>query len=159
TRVKTVFKFGVENGLLDRPPRYGSEFKKPDRSVLRRHRAQAGAKMLEADQLRRLIDAADVQLRAMILLGINAGFGNGDCATLPTAALDVDAAWLDYPRPKPGIGRRCWLWPETVAALRAALEARPAPKSEAAALVFINVRGAGWIHFTPKGSRIDNVTI
>jgi hypothetical protein len=46
TRVKGVFKFAVDNGLLDRPPRYGSEFKKPDKAVLRRHRAAGGVKML-----------------------------------------------------------------------------------------------------------------
>jgi hypothetical protein len=45
---------------------------------------------------------------------------------------------IDYPRPKTGIARRCPLWPETVAAIRAALAKRPAPKDEAdAALVFL----------------------
>src|SRR5262245_38386354 len=103
TRVKTVFKYGLDNELLERSPRYGSEFRKPDKAVLRRHRAKAGEKMLEADQLRQLIDAADGQLRAMILLGMNAGFGNGDCATLPLSALDLEGSWVDYPRPTTGI--------------------------------------------------------
>jgi integrase len=159
TRVKSVFKYGLDNGLIDKPVRYGSEFRKPDKAVLRRHRAQNGEKMLEAGQLRRLIDAADVPLRAMILLGINAGFGNGDCATLPLSALDLERGWVDYPRPKTGIARRCGLWPETVAALREALTERPAPKDEASGLVFVNSRGSGWIHFTAAGGRIDNVTI
>src|SRR5262245_42463736 len=117
TRVKSVFKYGLDNGLLERPPRVGSEFKKPDKAVLRRHRAQNGEKMLEADQLRRLLDAAPAPLRAMILLGINAGFGNHDCATLPLSALNLDNGWLNYPRPKTGIPRRCPLWPESVAAI------------------------------------------
>src|SRR5262249_45010071 len=57
---KSVFKFAVDNGLLERLPRYGSEFKKPDKSVLRRHRAQAVPKMLEATDLRQLITAATI---------------------------------------------------------------------------------------------------
>src|SRR5215470_19854333 len=52
TRVKSVFKYAADNDLIDRPVRYGSEFTKPDRSVLRRHKAQNGEKMLEAGQLR-----------------------------------------------------------------------------------------------------------
>jgi integrase len=161
TRVKSVFKYGFDNGLMDKPPRYGSEFKKPDKSVLRRHRAKAGEKLLAADQLRDTIEAAGVPLRAMILLGINAGFGNTDCASLPAAALDLDGGWLDFPRPKTGINRRCPLWPETVEALREALAARPAAKdAEAGALAFLTVRGTPWIHTTArKRSRVDNVTI
>jgi len=36
---------------------------------------------------------------AMVLLGINAGFGNVDCATLPLSALDLDAGIIDFPTP------------------------------------------------------------
>jgi hypothetical protein len=107
TRVKSVFKYGLDNGLTEKAVRYGSEFRKPDKAVLRRHRAQAGEKMLEAGELRRLIDAADVQVKAMILLGVNAGFGNHDVATLPLSAVDLVRGWLDFPRPKTGIPRRC----------------------------------------------------
>jgi integrase len=160
TRVKSVFKYGLDNGLIEKAIRYGGEFKKPDKAVLRRHRAQNGAKMLEADELRRLIDTAPVPLRAIILLGINAGFGNGDCATLPLTALDLDRSWIDFPRPKTGIARRCPLWPETVAAIREALAERPERlQDEAAGLVFLTARGSPWIHTTAGGSRIDNVTI
>ena len=67
----------------------------------------------------------------MIYLGVNCGFGNNDCAKLPTTALDLKKGWIDFGRPKTGIHRRCPLWPETVAAVRAALEARPTPKDEA----------------------------
>jgi integrase len=160
TRVKSVFKYGYDNGLIDKPIRYGGEFKKPDKAVLRRHRAQAGEKMLEPDQLRTLIEAAGQSMKAMVLLGVNAGFGNADCATLPLSALDLDGGWLDYPRPKTGIGRRCPLWPETVAAIREALAVRPEPKKpEHAGLAFLTVRSTGWIHFTPAGGRVDNVAI
>src|SRR5262249_26469376 len=55
TRVKAVYKYALDNGLLERAPRFGSEFRKPDKAVLRRHRAANGTKMLEADELRRLL--------------------------------------------------------------------------------------------------------
>ena len=159
TRVKSVFKYGVDNGLLQRAPRFGSEFKKPGKAVLRRHRAENGEKMLEAAQLRPLIDAASLQLKAMILLGINAGFGNHDVATLPFAALDLERGWVTFPRPKTGIARRAKLWPETVAALREAVAHRPAPKHQADAdIVLLQPSGRRWVRTTEK-SRTDNVSV
>lgn len=58
TRVRSVFKYGTDNGLIERTMRFGSQFKKPDKLVLRRHRARNGAKLLELWQLRALIDGA-----------------------------------------------------------------------------------------------------
>ncbi len=140
--VRTVFKYGFESGLIDKPVRYGPQFRKPSAGVLRRHRAKNGERMIEADALRQLLAAASVQLKAMILLGVNCGFNNKDCADLPLAALDLDGGWINFPRPKTGIPRRCPLWTETVAALRAAIAERPEPRQdEAAGLVFLTVRG------------------
>jgi integrase len=141
-KVRTVFKYGYEAGIIDKPIRFGPQFVKPSFSVLRRHRAQSGEKMLEAKELRQLIDAAGMPMKAMSLLAINCGFGNTDCSSLPLSALDLDAGWIDFPRPKTGIPRRCPLWPETVSALREALAMRPAAKNQAdAGLVFLSQRG------------------
>ena len=164
-RIKTTFKFGFEIGLIDKPIRYGPTFKKPSASILRRHRAKNGERMLEADKLRLMLDALDGKevvigkdnktgkpikvtlpknplLKAMILLGINCGFNNKDCADLPLTALDLKGGWANYPRPKTGIARRCPLWSETVEALKAAIVARPEPRDKAAAgLVFVTTRG------------------
>jgi integrase len=145
-KVRTVFKYGFEAGLIDKPIRYGPQFKKPSASVLRRHRAKSGERMLEADELRRLLGKAGAQLRAMLLVGVNAAFGNHDVATLPLSALDLDAGWVNYARPKTGISRRCPLWPETIAALRTAIAERPQPREvEAASLVFVTTRGRPWL--------------
>jgi integrase len=81
----------------------------------------------------------------MVLLGINAGYGNADCGTLELRHLDLERGWVNYPRPKTGAQRRCPLWPETVAAIREVLAQRPAPKDAAnAGLVFITSRGGSW---------------
>jgi integrase len=99
--------------------------------------------MFEADDIRQLLSKAGVQLQAMILLGINCGLGNNDCAMLPMTALK--RGWLSFPRPKTGIGRRCPLWPETVSALRAVLETKREPKDPAHKdRVFITRCGVPW---------------
>jgi integrase len=146
TRVKSVFKYGYEAGLIDRPFRFSLYFKKPSASVLRRHRAKNGQRMLEAEQISQLLDRASFQVRAMLLLGINAGLGNHDIATLPMSALDLDAGWINYSRPKTGIPRRCPLWPETIAALREVIIKRPkAQQADAINLVFLTARGCPWL--------------
>jgi integrase len=144
-RVRVVFKYAYDAGLIDRPVRHGPLFRRPGRKALRQARHARGVRMFEAAELRRIIDAANVHLKAMILLGINCGFGNADCGTLPFAALDLDGSWVNYPRPKTALPRRCPLWPETVAALREAIANRTTPKESAHGhLVFITIHGGSW---------------
>ena len=144
-RIRVCFKYAFDGGLIDRPVRYGQSFKRPSRKVVRIDKAKKGVKLFTADEIHRLLAAAGVQLRAMILLGINAGYGNADCGNLSRAAVNLDAGAINFPRPKTGIPRRCLLWTETVAALRAALAKRPEPKDEDEAdLCFITKYGYGW---------------
>jgi integrase len=156
TRAKSVFKYGTDNGLIERAVRYGSEFRKPGKSVLRRHKATTGGNMMEAAEIHRLLDSATTQCKAMLLLMVNCGFGPTDCATLPLEAVDLDSRWIAYARSKTGIARRCPLWPETVAALRAAIAERPAAKQEGAEeFVFLTARGRRWV----SGNAAHPVTV
>ncbi len=144
-RIRVVLKYASDNGLVDRPVRYGQAFKRPSRKVVRIDRARKGPKLFTTEEINKLLGAATVHLRAMILLGVNAGYGNADVGTLPLRVVNVESGWIDYPRPKTGIPRRCHLWPETVAALRESLAKRPRPKDEAnAGLVFITRYGLPW---------------
>ncbi len=144
-RIRSVFRYALDAGLIDRPVRFGTAFRKPSARVLRLARKAAGSKMFEAEEVRKMIESAGTPLRAAILLGVNCGFGNADVATLPVEALDLAGGWVNYHRPKTGIDRRCSLWPETVAALREALAARPAPRDASAAkLVFLGPTGVPW---------------
>jgi integrase len=144
-KVRTVFKYAFESGLLDRSVRFGPQFKKPSASVLRRHRAKQGAKLFAVTEVRRLLGASDPQMKAMILLGINCGFGMADCGRLPLPALDLEAGWIEFPRPKTGVSRRAPLWPETTAALQDWLAVRKEPKDAAYAnLVFLTAQGQPW---------------
>jgi integrase len=144
-RVRTVLKYAYEAALIGQPIRFGPGFKRPSKKTLRKERASKGPRMFEAAELRRMIAKAGAQLKAMILLGVNCGYGNADVGTLPIAALDLDGGWATYPRPKTGVERRAALWPETVKALRAVLAKRPTPKDEAhAGLVFVTKYGKSW---------------
>jgi integrase len=149
-RVRSVFKFALDDGLIDRPVRYGQGFKRPSKKTLRLNRAEKGTKLFTPAEIHKLLGAAGLQLHAMILLGINCGLGNADCGKLPLSAVNLEAGVLDYPRPKTGIARRCPLWPETVAALRDVLAKRPRPKDPAdTGLVFITKYGLSWWKDTP----------
>jgi integrase len=144
-RVRIVFKFAADERLVDRPVHSGQGFNRPSKKTLRVQKARQGANLFTAEEIRRLMGAARPQVRAMILLGINAGLGNADCGRLQMDNLDLAAGWLDYPRPKTGLPRRCPLWPETVAAVREALSGRPRPKDPAhAGLVFVTRCGQSW---------------
>ena len=156
TRVRMIFKFGYDDNLVERPMRYGQSFRKPASAVLRKSRHNKkdkhGARMLEADQLRKVIEASKQPLRAMILLAVNCGFGQSDISKLPKSALDLDRGWVDFPRPKTGIERRCPLWPETIAAIQKAADQRPPANLEADAnLAFITKYGHRWVRTSPNG--------
>ncbi len=143
--VRSVFKYGYDAELMGRPMRFGPGFARPSKKTMRLDRAKKGPRMFEADEIRRMLGGATVPLRAMILLGVNCGFGNADCGNLPLSALDLERGWINFPRPKTGISRRCPLWPETVAALSEVLARRKEPKrGEDAGLVFVTVRGGSW---------------
>lgn len=145
TRVRSVFKFGFDEGLIDRPVRYGQSFKRPSRRIIRQARNKNGGRMFEPAEIRALLDKAGPQMRAMILLAANTAFGNHDCGSVPLSAVDLDRAWISFPRPKTATPRRAPLWPETVQALREWLAVSPKPSGdEAAKLVFRTARGASW---------------
>jgi integrase len=145
-RVRSVFRHGYEAGLLDNPVRFGPDFKKPSAKVLRQNRAAAGPRMFEASEIAAILKTAGPNVKAMVLLGIQAGLGNADVAGLTFSALDLKGGWLTYPRPKTGIERRIPLWRETVAAIKAARKTRPEPKDPADKnLVFIGARGESYV--------------
>jgi integrase len=169
--IRCAFKFAYESGVLDRPMRFGPVFKRTSKKTLRLHRAKKGPKLFTVDEIREMAYGTLVvgehgpelvqpgaQLKAMILLGINCGFGNADCGNLPLSAVDLERGIIDFPRPKTGIPRRCALWPETVQAIREVLAQRPAPKDPAhAGLVFVTKYGQSWFKTDSAGPLIWEV--
>jgi integrase len=143
--VRSIFKHAYDAELIDRPVRFGPGFQRPSAKTLRLHKAKQGVKLFTREEILLLLLSAPVHLEAMILLGINCGFGNADCGSLPLAAVDLERGLIDFPRPKTGVPRRCALWPETVAAIKEALAQRPKAKDPAhAGLVFLTRFGRSW---------------
>ena len=146
TRIRMIFKFAFDERMIDRPFHFGQSFAPPSAKTLRKARNEAGPRMFKADELRRILDAADPVVRAMGMLGVNGGLGNMDVATLPQSAVDLANGWIDFPRPKTEIHRHIPLWPETITTLREAMARRPNPKNEADAdLCFLTIRGTRWL--------------
>lgn len=177
-RIRIVAKFAWDHrrqwGLTD-PVDFGQEFKRVSAKLKRRERRKAGARMFEAHELRTILDALDGQpitvegqdkpvvqdadpvLKAMVLLGLNCGFGNTDCATLPQSAVDLKTGWIEHPRPKTEIDRRIPLWPETALALKAALDVRPGPAGqEYRPLCFLTRMGLPWVRIQQKSDDPDS---
>ncbi len=159
-RARVLFKFAYDEGFIDHPIRYGQGFKRPSRKTLRQVRAAKGSRMFEAAELRTILDAAKQPMRAMILLGANCGFGQTDIANMPISAIDLERGWVDYPRPKTGIDRRCPLWGETVNAIREAIQSRPKPiTAEESGLAFLTCQGRKWVRLNENETATDYLTV
>jgi integrase len=118
--------------------RYKKPLASPSAKQLRKHRHEVGERLFSAEEIRGLLAIAKPQLKAMILLGINCGFGNRDCATLPIEQVNLATSWHTYWRPKTQTPRRAPLWPETAAALYAVI------KNRNSGLVFRTKAGNPW---------------
>ena len=71
-----------------------------------------------SEDIRRLLDAADIKMQAMIWLGLNCGFGCTDCAELKWSNLDLVNKRVKLARNKTGVLRDLPLWPETINAIK-----------------------------------------
>jgi integrase len=157
-QVRSVFKFAWDNSLVSIPVRYGTGFKSPKKSTRRKERNRKPKRVFQADELRQMIDAADRQLKAMLLLGIQSGMGNHDVATLPIDSIDFDKGWVNDYREKTGVERRFPLWQETVNALREVIDNRKQPRDEADGdLVFITKYRNRWVRDTGE-TWVDSIS-
>lgn len=146
-KTKRIFNWAgpEQEGLLDRMPRFGDGFKPPGKRAMRAHKEAQGDRSLAAARIRGVLDVAHLKLRAMILLGINCGYGNMDCVRLTMKRLDLENGFINFPRTKNLIPRRCPLWPETAAALHEVLRTRKKPKKQKhAQRVFVTQFGQGY---------------
>jgi len=100
-------------------------------------------------QIEKLIEYANIQMRAMIWLGLNCGFGCTDCAELKWGDLNLKNKRVRLPRKKTGIGRNLPLWPETVRAIKKVLK-----KGE---LVFYTSKSNSWVRTIRSVDKSGNV--
>jgi integrase len=113
TWIRSAFRWLDEAGAICRPMRFGPDFRKP-----RRRRSDRSSLIWTPEEIAAMLAEANDRMRACILLGLNAGLGNTDCAALhPT---DVRDGFVRTERAKTGLPRAFALWPETAAALATA---------------------------------------
>lgn len=145
--VRGMFKYTYEVDLLDKAIKFGTGFSTPSAVQKRKEKSKRvmenGKNLFTKDELIRVLDKGNHFLKAATLLGINGGFGNTDCATLPISTINLDKGIIEYDRPKTGVQRVVPLWPETVEAIRIVLnDQHPRPENEIAErLVFLTPRG------------------
>lgn len=108
--MKAMFHWATKNEVLSSIPNIDA--------VNRGRITHKQRQTFSSDDIRKLIDAADIQMKAMIWLGINCGFGCTDCAELKCSNIDFENARVKLARKKTGISRDLPLWPETIEALQ-----------------------------------------
>ena len=151
TRCRIVLKFAFDQRLIDRPVHFGQSFDVPTLKTLRISRHAAGPRLFTVDEITRILNAANPQIRAMVLLALNCGFGNSDVAGLPQSAIDLAGGWIDFPRPKTGVQRRIPLWRETIDAIKTAIAVRPEPCDAADAdCVFLTNSRRRWVRIQER---------
>lgn len=161
-RCRVILKYANDQRLIPQPVHFGQSFDRPSNKVRRKVRNEAGPRTFTSAELLKILNTLagkpvdvdgeqmtykdDSQLRAMTLLGLNAGLGVTDCANLSESHLDLAAGWLDYPRVKTETPRRAPLWPETVEALQTALATRkPARDPADTGIVFLTRTRRRWV--------------
>ena len=167
-RCRVILKFAGDQRLIPQPVYFGQSFDRPSKKVQRKTRNEAGPRVFTRDDILVVLDAlggkpitvkgeakpvkikADPQLRAMTLLGLNAGLGVTDCANLSESHIDLESGWLDYPRVKTETPRRVPLWPETIEALQVVLASRKQPLVSADdGIVFLTRTRRRWVRTKP----------
>lgn len=149
TRARCLFLYINEFCGVTLP--YRKPLRSPKQVEFRKLANKRGPRVFDRKEILAMIDKASLDLRAMIYLGINCGFGNSDCGTLPFDKIDLDKGWHRYERPKTHNPRRCPLWPETVTAIKAAIAERPESDLP---FVFLTGRGSAGQKLRKRTTRL-----
>ncbi len=109
--VRAIFSFGDQSGLLRKPPNLAR--------VKNERRPTPGSNhkpLYRQADMQKLLSHADLQVRVMIFLGLNCGFGPKDIRDLTWN--DFGGERVTLPRSKTGVCQTFLLWPETLQAIK-----------------------------------------
>jgi len=124
---RTIFRFAsIDNRFIDRQLPFQSALASVPDSELRKHRQASPKRSLTAGEITQVLEIADTKFKAIILLAINGALNNSDIKTLKTtnAQIAISTGKLEYPREKTHFMRVTPLWPETIEALKIAIDER-----------------------------------
>lgn len=131
----------------------GDSLAPPAKHLVRREKTAKGKLEWGVSDLRKVIDAAPAEFKAVLLLGINCGMGALDIAALTRSQWKPGQEYLDCPRNKTGVDRRVWLWPETREALAVAVVKRSIPaKQKFENRLLLTHRGYPWCRVESVGT-------
>jgi len=140
TAIKAMYNWSLDNGIITTIPKLNAIKK----IVI----SKSEKPTFKITQIQKLLQNSNTQMKAMIWLGLNCGFGCTDCAELMWDNLDLEKARVSFPRGKTGVRRNLPLWPETIQALK------NVPKT--GKLVFYTPKGNPWVRIiesTDKNGR------
>jgi integrase len=138
--IKAMYNWALDNEII---------FNSPNLKAIKKvTRIKNNKLTFTTQQIQKLLANADGQMKAMILLGLNCGFGCTDCAELKWENIDFENSRIKYPRAKTGISRNLSLWPETINALR------DVPKE--GEIVFHTAKGNAWVRIVHSVDKRGN---
>jgi integrase len=155
--VKAMFHWGAGNGHCPLP-NFGTGFKAPSttKQAIRKEKARSGEadysdRIVTGEEVDKLLEASQPNLRAMVLLGINCGFGPADVGRIKWKHIRGNFHY--FPRPKTGEPRRAYLWKRTREALERVKELKHTKAAIAKdgdeALIFITKKRQAYYRETP----------
>lgn len=115
--VRVMYSFAFDSRLMPTAPRFKRVRNESCPTIGSRQKP-----LYTTSQIQMLLEGADVQLRGMLLLALNCGFGPKDVRDLTWS--DVFDGRVTLPRSKTGVCQTYAIWPETATALEAVQTSR-----------------------------------
>jgi len=107
---KAMYHWAIDNEVLENGPNLKAIKKLP--------RSKKTMTTFSSNEIKTLIECASPQFKAMILLGLNCGFGCTDCSELLWKHIDMNSGRVNFPRTKTDVARNLPLWEETISTLK-----------------------------------------
>ena len=141
--IRMLLNWGRRMQGISHPPMGSIEKFSTTKRAKKGHGRKQCREPLTWDELEKLFSVANVTDSALLMLGLNCGFGNMDIGTLKLCSIDLVHGTICHPRPKTGVERHFNLWPETVEVLKAYIaEYRGEPiNDDVGKLVFVGRKG------------------
>lgn len=145
SNMKAMFNWARNNDVLQDIPNL--------HAVAKVKLTQIERQTFTREQVTKLLEMAKPQMKAMILLGLNCGFGCTDCAELRWQDLNLKEGRVKLARKKTGVPRNLSLWPETAEALEKIPQVGP--------LVFYTAKQNPWVRTIKKKDKhgVEKYTI
>ncbi|RKY10682.1 MAG: hypothetical protein DRP56_00250 [Planctomycetota bacterium] len=138
--IKALYNWALNNEIVEKIPNL--------RVIKKVTISKIEKPIFNMTQIEKLLRSANEQMKAMIWLGLNCGFGCTDCAQLKWGNIDLKKSRVIFPRGKTGVNRNLPLWPETIDALRKIRKSGD--------LVFYTSRGNTWVRMIESTDKHGN---